>query len=480
MIAGFLQPLIIVAGAAAGALLALGSAAIYAGGALAGGLVAGLAQAIPVLGVVALAVYRLTAVFQAAQQAQLVQQQASYKGAAAHQTAAKAANTYQNSLNSVLTAERALSKARLQARRDLQDMVLAEREAELQAKSSSLAQQDAAKQLAVAISSGGDVQQAQLGVQTANLGAARAQVGLSRARQDLATGQRQGVSGAPGVVAANQALEQAKRGADQAGAAADLAANKITAATGKLNFLTSRLSPAEQQLLGIVQRFQDVFRKAAEDITEPIIKATGTILERLIGVFKNPAIIGAMTGLASEMAKQGVKFFNAFTDRKSIGIFLDFIKEAKQNLGPLTSILINVGKIFLGIAQAASPVLTALLGFFDQVTGKWAKFIDTPKGKSTLKEFFTEGTTALIAFLNLGGAIVKLFLAIAGPGGGAKTGIDLLVGATGGINKLADNINKGGKAAKFLHDMFQITKDVIKELGTSVHVDWERAWSDVH
>ena len=109
-------------------------------------------------------------------------------------------------------------------------------------------------------------------------------------------------------------------------------------------------------------------------------------------------------------------------------------------------------------------MLTALLGFFGQLTGKWATFLGTTKGKNTLSDFFKEGTNALLAFMNLGGAVIKLFLAIAGPGGGAKTGIDLLVGATGGINKLADSINSGGKAAKFFHDMFQITKDVIKDL----------------
>ena len=496
LIAGFLQPLIVLAGAAAGALVALASAALYAGGALAGGLVAGLAQAIPVLGVVALAVSRLAAVFGAANQAQLVQQQNSYKGAQAHQTAAKSANTYANSLDSIRSAEEqlatahrqvgvaedALSQARRQATRDIQDMVLAEKEAELQARASSLAQSDATKALALAISTGGDVQQAQLNVASANVASQRSTLQASRASTDLATAQRQGVSGAPGVVSAQRgvsdavrgvgdatvALARAKRGSDQAGAAADLAGDKITAATGKLDFLTAKLSPAEQKLLGIVERAQDVFRKFAETITEPIIKATGTILEKLIGVFKNPAIIGAMTGLAGEMAKQGVKFFNAFTDRKSIGIFLDFIKEAQQNLGPLTDILINVGKIFLDIAQAASPVLSALLGFFDQVTSKWVTFLDTPKGKKTLRDFFSEGTDALIAFLKLGGAIVGLFLAIAGPGGGVTNGVKLIEGATGLINKLTDSINKGGGGAKVFHDLFKAMQEILPALGPVV------------
>ena len=84
-IAGFLQPVILLAGAAAGALLALGSAAIYAGGAIAGGLVAGIAQAIPVLGVVALAAERLMAVFKAVQQSNTAQQQAATQGAAIDQ-----------------------------------------------------------------------------------------------------------------------------------------------------------------------------------------------------------------------------------------------------------------------------------------------------------------------------------------------------------------------------------------------------------
>ena len=77
----------------------------------------------------------------------------------------------------------------------------------------------------------------------------------------------------------------------------------------------------------------------------------------------------------------------------------------------MTNILINVGKIFLDIAKAAGPTLSALLGFFDQVTSKFAKFTDSTKGQNTLSAFFKEGTKALIAFLNLGGAIDQAVLA---------------------------------------------------------------------
>jgi phage-related protein len=523
-IVGFLQPLITVAGAAGGALVALGSAALYAGGALGGTFIAGIAQALPVLGVFAMLVSRLTAVFGAAKQAQLVDQQASYRGAAAHTRAAgattahgRAVNTLKNSQNSlsnatdgvrtaeenltkahqgVNTAEQNLSKSRQQARRDLQDMILTEKEAELQAKSAALAQKDARAALAHAISTGGDVAGAQLQVQESNLQAARAHQQVSRTSSDLAASQRQGIAGAPGVVSAQQQLDQAKRGvgdaeravtraqraaeqarrgitqagiaANQAAQQADLAGSKITAAGGKLDFLTGRLSGAERRLLDIVKRFQDVFRVASQTITEPLINAFGTAMNQVIQILQRPDVKKAMQDLAGEMAKQGLRFFNAFTDKKSINIFFEFIREAQKNLRPLTDILINLGKIFLDIGRAAAPSLSRLLKFFDQVTTSWLKFTgdaNKQKGdKNPLRQFFHEGTDALLAFLRLGGAIAKLFLAIAGPGGGARTGIDLIKGATEPINKLADSINRGGKAAQFFHQLFRITGEVLSAL----------------
>ena len=491
-IAGFLQPLIMLAGAAAGALLALGSAAIYAGGAIAGGLVAGIAQAIPVLGVVALAAERLMAVFKAVQQSNTAQQQAATQGATIHQSAAKSANTYANAIDGIRSAdeqlasahknvgvaEAALSKARQQAARDIQDLVLAEKEAQLQAEASTLAQQNSAKALEIAVRSGGDVQQAQLDVQSANLDAQRSAVQLPRAQADAATAQRQGVSGAPGVQSASRqladeslsgvkdaqaAVDRAKRSADQAGDAATLAGTKVAAAGSNLDYLVGKLSPAEKRLYDIAKQAQTLSlispRRSVSRSSKPLERRRAAHQH-----LQGPANRVRDDKSVSAMAKQGLRLFSAFTDPKSINTFLGLSMMPRKS-GPLTNILINIGKICLDIAKAAGPTLSALLGFFDQVTTKFTRFTDGTKGQNSLSAFFKEGTKALIAFLNLGGAIIKLFLAIAGPGGGAKTGIDLLVGATGGINKLADSINNGGKAAKFFHDMFQITKDVIKDLG---------------
>ena len=82
------------------------------------------------------------AVFKAVQQSNLAQQQAATQGATIHQSAARSANTYANSLDSIRSAdeqlatahrnvgvaEAALSKARVQATRDIQDLVLAEKQ----------------------------------------------------------------------------------------------------------------------------------------------------------------------------------------------------------------------------------------------------------------------------------------------------------------------------------------------------------------
>lgn len=493
LVVGALQPLIVMAGAAGAALLALGSSAIFAGGALAGGLAAGAAQAIPILGVLVAYVMRLKSIMDVVQQQNLLSQQQSYKGAENNKKLADTTDAVASATDGlkgamlnvaqahdrVGEAQKRLVEARKEAVRQLEDLILAERRAELAAQGAVLSQEEAQQALREAISSGTGVERAQLGVQESALGLTEARTDRSRARQDAAEGQRGGIEGMPGVEAAQKQLEQAVQGVDDAKRAvdnaqrslekakrgADIAGDGMTAAAGKLAFLQQQLSPAERKLADVMLRIQKLFRETAQRITEPMIGSTIRVMTRMESIIKNSGIVGALRGLAGEMGKQMERFFDSFTNDRAMSQFMGFISEARRNLKPLTDILINLIHTFLNIGQAAAPALRMILHWLEGITRQWAEWTGSREGQNAMIAFFKEGVVHLKAWMSFFGAIVRLFAAIAGAGGGAKAGLDLLTGATGGINKLTNSINEGGKAAKFFHNLWGMMKQVFSALG---------------
>lgn len=202
-----------------------------------------------------------------------------------------------------------------------------------------------------------------------------------------------------------------------------------------------------------------------------MIDATDRMMKRVIGLLSDRRIVGAFRGLAGEVAKQMERLFGSFTDRKSINQFLGFIGQAKTNLKPLTDILINVGHIFLDIGQAAGPALSEIFKWLGGIVRHWREFTGSKKGQDEMKDFFLKGVKHLESWLNLLGSVAKLFLAIAGIGAG--TGKKFVDDTTKAIDGLTDSINKGGKGAKFFHDLFKLTKQVIKDLGPVITSLWD-------
>lgn len=522
LVTGFLQPLIVMAGAAGAALLALGSSALYAGGALAGGLAAGIAQALPMLGLLVTFATRITAVMKAVQQANLLQQQQSYQGAQQDKKRADSLNAVSNATDTLKNAQESLldshrrvgeaqqrvidsqervrlaqeklREARKEAKRDLEDLILAERRAELQARGAALAQEDAQNALRQAIAQGrtADIGSRQLDVSESDLGRRQADIEAERARADASEARRRGVGRAPGVEDAErgvrdaqQGVEQAKagvedakravenaeravararRGVEQARRGSDAAAAGITSAAGKLAFMESQLSSTEKKLMRTLILFQDRFRGFAQDVTEPLVAATDRSLRRIIRMLDNPAIRVGFRALSAESARAGEHIFKSFTNDRAIAQFLRIMNQAQRNLRPLSSAIANIGHAFLNIAEVAGPALNRMIRWIRDIAKEWNRWTSDRGNQKTMARFFDEGVTALQAWLRLLFSIVRLFLAIAGPGGGAKEGTKTVNDMTGAINKLTDNINKGGKASEFLHRMWRIMRQVFNEL----------------
>ena len=165
-IALFFQQIFVIVLGLASALGALASSAVAAGGALGGALTAGIAQAIPAIGILLAFINRFSIVLNAVKQANLVQQQESYKGAKAATAQAGALNGVLSAQERVAEAQKKLNEARIKARQVLEDLILSERKQTLGLEQSKLA-------VSQAISSGAGslaVAQKQIAVEEASSG----------------------------------------------------------------------------------------------------------------------------------------------------------------------------------------------------------------------------------------------------------------------------------------------------------------------
>jgi phage-related protein len=472
-IALFFPQLILLATAAGGALAALASSALFAGSAIGGGLVAGIAQAVPALGVLATALSRVKNVIDAVKQANLLNEQQSYQGEKQDRRAADAADTVRAAQDRVADAHRRvaaaqknLSEAREEAREKLEDLILAERGATLSA-------EEAQRALRRAIAEGqtGDIDRARLRV-------AETGVQARRTTGELRERRAGGIEGSPEVTRAQEQLQAAQRSVEDANRAlvrsrrsADEAAEGVTAAAGKLNFLLGNLSDAERRLYGAITRLQEVWSAFAKEISEPLIGAFTFAIGRVTDLLGSRELIEAARSLSQRMATQFRRVFSIFTSPEIVGQFARIAEQAGENLGPITTIITNLGRAFLNIAEIAAPALSRILGFFEDISASFLEFTGNVRVQrrvlgQSLGSLFGEGVKHFEAWIKLGFSVLRLFFAIGGPGGGADTGLRFVTKATEAINNLTDEINRdGSEAQKVVRRIFEVTEQVIGALG---------------
>lgn len=431
-----------------GGLVELASSAAMAGGALGGILAAGAAQALPVVAELAATMHRVSMVWNVVQQQQKVNEQQAFRNTQATKQQAGASNTLANSQNGlknahegVVAAEDALSKARKQAFRDIQDLNAAAKQSLIQEEQASLAQEDARKALSDALAAG-DIdaaRRARIQVEEADANAQKAKIDRQRARDDANLANRQGVRGAPGVVAAQRQLEQANRGVAQAQRAldnarksADAANQDMFAAKSNLQYLMAQLSPAEKQLYQALTRIQATYKKAFRPITDTIIGSFTYAVNRGEQILKSPQLIGAADALAMTLNKRIRGFVDSFTDPRTLSQFLQFTLEASHNLAPLSQIAKDFGHMFLDIAQDALPAFGKFIRHLDRWVGGWRKWMEDNPAKVT--DFFNKGETQLEAWLRLAGAVIRLFSMITSAGG-AEGGLHLIESLTNSLNR---------------------------------------------
>lgn len=452
----FFNQLILLVGAAVSNLLSLASSASMAGAALGGALAAGLSQALPVIGIFTASLLRLNAVLDAVRQAELLQQQQSYQAPAQNRR-------IRNSIDSVIsaqerladahrrvrTAQEELTQARETARRKLEDLILAERGARF-----SLEDAESAVRRATSIDE----------LNRAFLDRDEAALNLRRTSADLAQRRSAGIAGAPEVLTAQErvrdaqrAVASAERSLRRASEAADAAEQRITAAAGKLNYLLSQLSPAERRLYVALKRLQDEFQETSQIVVEPIINSMIRGFNRLIEVVTSSRVRNAMLGLSEEMARAGDRVTDSLLENRTIDQFIRLTDAARNNLAPITDIIINLGRAFTDLAEAASPAFRSIILWLRDISEEIQSFFEIGRETGRLDAFFRDGVIHLRAWANLLWQIIRLFAAITGVGGGADAGLRLINTLANAIGRFADRIyDADSRTSRYFRQFFEV------------------------
>lgn len=527
---GFFQQLATAAMALGANLVALASSAAFAGAALGGALAAGAAQAIPAFGLLIAAFQQVGGVMDALKQRQNAQQQAATQQAQgadkqrnsverlanAHDAVVNAQDRLAESTRGISDAQRRvgeaqegvrraqerLNEARKDGRRELEDLINAEREAELAARGAALSQEEAQRALRAAIQ-GGDqlrIAQARLRVDEAAQADRTARQQVERTRADNREGQAGGIEGLDsvrgareGVASAQRSVEQASRGvadarrnAEQAARAlaqarrgmqeaakdANDASTATVTAQRNLDFLLSKMSRSERALYEALISLQDNYKRLVRPITDIIIDSFTRTVERVERIMSDPRILGTLGNNARAIAGAIDRIGQRLASSDIVGQMARIGNQGARNIKPLTDILVNIGEIFLDIAEAAGPSLRKIILWVRDITDNWSDFIENSRQSGTLGKFFADGVTHLKAWVDLLGAIGGLFFAIAGEGGGAASGLRIIRRITEGINGWTEAVrDNSGRVNKFFRDSEGVLGDiwrVLKEIGIAV------------
>lgn len=429
----FFQQLIGVVVALGGALVSLAASASQAAGALVGILAAGAAQAGLVLAPLVASFKRVGAVFdvlKAQQKANTVASRDNANALDKQRSAAEAVADAQRGLadanDRVREAQEALTKARKDAVREIEDLMAAERRAELQARQANLAREDAQRALRLSRSSG-DVDQTrqnELELQSANLSVGEAITGRRRARQAADYARSTGVAGTAGVIAATKALRDAEKAVGDASRqiqrakeSAGEASDKLSTAEQNVKDLLAQLSPAERRLYQTLERVQERYKQAFTGqggVLEPIILAFDHGAQRILDLLNDNRIIKAARDLSDEIATQLNRVFDGLSSEDNRNFLVFMASEARKNLPSVVTLLTHVGRLLRSISVAAAPAFTEFLNFLVQASKAADESTSTEGGFTKLQKFFLNGERYAESILKLGYAIAQLFGAIIG------------------------------------------------------------------
>lgn len=454
----FARAVIAAFGALAGQAVALAGSLIYAASALGGVFVAAAAQAIPVIGLLAATFQRLSLIQEAVNQNQLAQKQ-SFGDTGAEEAATAANERIADAQRRLKEAQQELNEARKDARKELEDLIIKEKEAELAFKGATLSQLEARRELAAAIS-GGDVEgiaRAQLGAEESNLGVITSRRELREARRAAREGERSGIRGTDTYKNAAKALADAQR--DLASAQRDTAsaADTQSAAQRNLAFALSQLSSAEKKLykqfITLKERFEKVFRP----ITDIIIGSFSKALSRVEKLIFNTRIVEGFRNLSTVIADQIGRISKVLTGKEFTGFFERTLERASDNLPIVTDGFIALARIFKNLAEGAAPALNR---FLEYIVGGLERFNKKLEDTSALDNFFQTGLDHFEAWMGLIGALIGLIGELMGASSDSALGT--LESLTETINNAKEALASDDSGAR---NFFEDSAKGLKEIG---------------
>jgi Transglycosylase SLT domain len=452
---GFSQQLISGVLSLAGGFISLASAAAQAGAVLAGAFVSGVGQAIPMISIVIASVERFKQILQAVSIASQAEQQHYFdpteKERQQLQNASQLISAQQQLSNSsiqlfdaqerVRDSQIALTEARVDAVRNIQNLNIAEKEAQLQAEGSNLAIVEAKRQLQIAIQSGNvaGLKAAELSVREAELASKKSDIEVPRAERDARLARERGVSGAPTVISAVEGYSGAKQAVVQAQQAAEAAqrqmkitelqmaapSSRMTSQESQLKFLESQMSGVEKRLFEALVSLEkelkspdSPLKKITDYFIEPFLDAVSSI-KKLLG---DSSFLAPIDELAKKMGEGLGRLEKATYGPSGTTFFETMAKDASSNIPIVVSAIEGIMKLFEDVAKAADPA-------FHKLSQDWNNFwtaLDKKyegKGLERLTDFFNKSVTYAEDFAHLGTALFGLFKAIGSDAApqGAKT-----------------------------------------------------------
>jgi hypothetical protein len=434
-IVAFARGLIATLSALAATVVGLAGSLVYAAGALGGVFLSAVAQAIPVVGLLAATMQRLSLISEAVNQAELAKKN-TFGDTGAEDTAIDNSNAIADAQEALKEAQEGVTEARKEAAEQLRDLTLAERQAELQLRSSILGQSEAQRQLTASIQ-GGDVESVardQLGVDEARFGVRQSRYDLNNIRRERRDARRKGIAGSDPVVDAVKGVADAQRQLADAHRNAARAADTQVAAEKNLEYALNELTGAEKKLFKQFMNFRDRFEKATRPITNILIRAISDAFTHIEKLLLDKDILAGFTELAHALGNQFRVLAKVLTGPAFKQFFLVMMDEAAKNMPIITKALIALAKIFANLAVGAAPALNRVLRW---ILEGLDKFAEHTSDTSSMNNFFQTGVDHLQAWVDLIGSVLGLFGELMGASGDSQLGV---------LSDLTDTIN-GAKDA---------------------------------
>lgn len=346
---------------------------------------------------------------------------------------------------------------------EVERKILAIRDAKLREREATDGLSDAERELKDARQENQRFQQQGIGAYGPLNEAIRAHADAQRAASDAAAEfarlQRQGVSGAPGVISALDGVRDAHERLAQARREVRRVADSTALSTeqAKAEQLTNKLTASERRFLEVLKQVRTELR----GFLAPAVDAVFGAMTRALG--RAPQLLNPLRAAFRSLGESWAYVIDRFSQALVTPGAIAAIRALIRGSGQLARILggdafISFGRIIGKLAVYAMPLLLdvaqSLAGYLRGV----ARSMDDVGAVSPIINAMVE---SFKSWMRLLGAIINLFVSLAGEASGAGDGI--IGWLTEGINKFAAFL-RSAEGSEMVRDFFEDTVPAVKSM----------------